>query len=65
VLTANDTVAALTAGQSRRSRKNSTNAAGVSFTAAARPTSAPRRQRGAAVRQSAATRAISATLTWP
>jgi hypothetical protein len=61
----NESAARPAARQSRRSRKNSTNAAGVSFAAAAIPTSAPRGQRGPTTRQSAATSAISATLTCP
>jgi hypothetical protein len=45
--------------------KSKTKAAGVSFTADAIPVSTPRGQRGELTRQSAATSAISATLTCP
>ncbi len=65
VQAANETADVPAARRSPRHRKNSTNAAGVSFTAAARPTSAPRGQRTPGSRQSAATSAISRTLTWP
>ncbi len=53
------------ARRSPRSRKNSTNAAGVSLIAAAMPTSRPRGQRVRSARQSTATSAISTRLTWP
>jgi hypothetical protein len=58
----NESAARPAARQSRPSTKNSTKPAGVSFTAAAIPTSAPR---GPTTRQSAATNAIRATLTCP
>ena len=45
VQAANERADVPAARRSPRHRKNSTNAAGVSFTAAARPTSAPRGQR--------------------
>jgi hypothetical protein len=61
----NESAARPAARQSRRRTKNSTKPAGVSFTAAAIPTSAPRGQRGPTIRQSADTSAISATLTCP
>jgi hypothetical protein len=61
----NESAARPAARQSRRSTKKSTKPAGVSFTAAAIPTSAPRGQRGPATKQSAVTSAISATLTCP
>ena len=65
-LTAAKEAAAVSAARrSPRHRKNSTNAAGVSFTAAATPTSAPRGQRTSGRRQSADTSAIKAMLTWP
>ena len=51
--------------RSRRSRKNSTKIPGVSFTAAAMPTPIPRGHRGARVRQSKLTRAMSSALIWP
>jgi hypothetical protein len=61
----NDTPAVSAARRSPRSRKNNTKTAGVSFTAAATPTSAPRGQRGPRTRQSATTSAINSALTWP
>jgi hypothetical protein len=60
-----DTAAVTTARRSPRSSRNSTNAAGVSLTAAAIPISRPRGQRGCRTRQSAATRAMSSRLTCP
>jgi len=65
VAAAKETPAVPAARRSPRHRKNSTNAAGVSFTAAARPTAAPRGQRTVGARQSTDTSAISAMLTWP
>jgi hypothetical protein len=65
VQAAKETAAVPAARRSPRHRKNSTNAAGVSFTAAARPTSTPRGQRTAGSRQSSDTSAISTMLTWP
>src|SRR5207248_1655837 len=51
--------------KSRRTRKNNTNAAGVSLTAAAIPTSTPRGHFGRSTRQSSATSVISTMFTWP
>src|SRR6185295_18255972 len=65
VATAAVTTVTSAARRSRRSRKYNTNAAGVSFTAAAIPTSSPRGQRVRDARQSTATSAISTRLTWP
>lgn len=65
VTAANETAVVLAARRSFRTRKNKMKAAGVSLTAAARPTRAPRGQRGPGCRQSTATKAISTMLTWP
>ncbi|GAB3870130.1 hypothetical protein GCM10029964_004000 [Kibdelosporangium lantanae] len=55
----------IAARYSLRSKKNNTNTAGVSFTAAATPTSTPRGQRGLRARQSSVTSAIRTMLIWP
>jgi len=65
VTAANETAAVQAARRSRRIRKNRMKAAGVSLTAAARPTRVPRGQPGSGIRQSTVTRAISTMLTWP